>query len=179
MTGIEKTKMQFRDLHAQYEVLKPEIDAGIQAVINSSNFILGKPVAELEEKLAVYVGRKHCIGVANGTDALTLSLMAMDVGAGDAVFTSDFTYFASAGSASMIKATPIFVDVDLSTFNLAPDSLEKQIKRVLAEGKLNPKVIVPVDLFGLPADYDSITPIAEKYGLKILEDGAQILRRSK
>ena len=173
MTGIEKTKMQFRDLHAQYEVLKPEIDAGIQAVINSSNFILGKPVVELEEKLAVYVGRKHCIGVANGTDALTLSLMAMDVGAGDAVFTSDFTYFASAGSASMIKATPIFVDVDLSTFNLAPDSLEKQIKRVLAEGKLNPKVIVPVDLFGLPADYDSITPIAEKYGLKILEDGAQ------
>ena len=93
MSGIEKTKMQFRDLHAQYEVLKPEIDAGIQAAINSSNFILGKPVAELEEKLAVYVGRKHCIGVANGTDALTLSLMAMDVGAGDAVFTSDFTYY--------------------------------------------------------------------------------------
>ena len=172
MWGIEK-KLQFRDLRAQYEALKPEIDAEIQAAINSSAFILGKPVAELEEKLAKYVGRKHCVGVANGTDALTLSLMAMDIGAGDAVFTSDFTYFASAGSASMIKATPIFVDIDLATFNLAPDSLEKQIKRVLAEGKLTPKVIVPVDLFGLPADYDSIIPIAEKYGLKILEDGAQ------
>ena len=172
MWGIEK-KLQFRDLRAQYEALKPEIDAEIQAAINSSAFILGKPVAELEEKLAKYVGRKHCVGVANGTDALTLSLMAMDIGAGDAVFTSDFTYFASAGSASMIKATPIFVDIDLATFNLAPDSLEKQIKRVLAEGKLTPKVIVPVDLFGLPADYDSIIPIAEKYRLKILEDGAQ------
>lgn len=165
--------MQFRDLRAQYEALKPEIDAGIQAVINSTAFILGKPVAELEEKLAEYVGRKHCVGVANGTDALTLSLMAMDIGAGDAVFTSDFTYFASAGSASLIKASPIFVDIDLATFNLDPDSLEKQIKRVLSEGKLIPKVIVPVDLFGLPADYDNITPIAEKYGLKILEDGAQ------
>lgn len=165
--------MQFRDLKAQYKALKPEIDAGIQAVIESSGFILGKPVAELEEKLAEYVGRKHCIGVANGTEALQLALMAMDVGPGDAVFTSDFTYFASAGCASIIGATPVLVDIDLDTFNMDPPALEKQILRVLSEGKLRPKVIIPVDLFGLPANFPEIEKIAEKYGLKILEDAAQ------
>ena len=165
--------MQFRDLHAQYEALKPEIDAGIQAVIDSAGFILGKPVAELEEQLAAYVGRKHCVGVANGIEALQLALMAYNVGAGDAVFTSDFTYFASAGCASIIGATPVLVDIDLDTFNMSPAALEKQIQRVLAEGKLNPKFIIPVDLFGLPANYPEIEKIAEKYGLKILEDAAQ------
>lgn len=165
--------MQFRDLHAQYEALKPEIDAGIQAVIDSTGFILGKPVAELEEKLASYVGRKHCIGVANGTEALQLALMAYDVGPGDAVFTSDFTYFASAGCASIIGATPVLVDIDLDTFNMSPKALEKQIQKVLAEGKLTPKFIIPVDLFGLPANFPEIEKIAAKYGLKILEDAAQ------
>ena len=165
--------MQFRDLHAQYEALRPEIDAGIQSVINSTGFILGKPVLELEEKLAAYVGRKHCIGVANGTEALQLSLMAYDVGPGDAVFTSDFTYFASAGCASIIGATPILVDIDLDTFNMSPAALEKQIQKVMAEGKLTPKFIIPVDLFGLPANYPEIEKIAKKYGLKILEDAAQ------
>ena len=92
--------MQFRDLKAQYQALKPEIDAGIEAVINSSAFILGKPVTELEDKLAAYAGRKHCVGCANGTDALQLALMIWGIGPGDAVFTSDFTYFASAGSSS-------------------------------------------------------------------------------
>ena len=165
--------MQFRDLHAQYAALKPEIDAAIQSVIDSSAFILGKPVAELEDKLAAYVGRKHCVGVANGTEALQLALMAMDVGPGDAVFTSDFTYFASAGCASIIGATPVLVDIDLATFNMSPTALEKEIKRGLAEGKLMPKAIIPVDLFGLPADFTAILPIAEKYGLKVLEDAAQ------
>lgn len=165
--------MQFRDLGAQYRALKPEIDAGIQAVIDSTSFILGKPVAELESKLAQYVGRKHCVGCANGTEALQLSLMAMDVGPGDAVFTSDFTYFASAGCASIIGATPVLVDIDLDTFNLSPVALEAAIQRTIEEGKLTPKVIIPVDLFGLPADYDRIIPIAKKYGLKILEDAAQ------
>lgn len=107
--------MQFRDLKAQYETIKDEIDERINAVINSSAFILGKEVTELEDKLAEYVGRKHCIACANGTDALTLALMSWGIGAGDAVFTSDFTYFASAGSASILGATPIFVDIDLST----------------------------------------------------------------
>ena len=165
--------MQFRDLHAQYEALKPEIDAGIQSVINSTGFILGKPVAELEEKLASFVGRKHCVGVANGTEALQLALMAYDVGPGDAVFTSDFTYFASSGCASIIGATPVLVDIDLDTFNMSPLALEKQIRKILVEGKLTPKFIIPVDLFGLPANYPEIEKIAKKYGLKILEDAAQ------
>lgn len=165
--------MQFRDLHAQYKALKPEIDAGIQSVIESTGFILGKPVAQLEEQLAAYVGRKHCIGVANGTEALQLALMAYDIGPGDAVFTSDFTYFASAGCASIIGATPVMVDIDLDTFNMSPAALEQQIQRVLAEGKLTPKFIIPVDLFGLPANFPEIEKIAAKYGLRILEDAAQ------
>lgn len=165
--------MQFRDLKAQYKILKPEIDEGIQAVIDSSAFILGKPVAELENKLAEYVGRKYCVACGNGTDALQLALMIWGIGSGDAVFTSDFTYFASAGTSSILGATPILVDIDLNTFNMSPEALEIQIKRVLDEAKLTPKVIIPVDLFGQPADYDKILPIAEKYGLKVLEDGAQ------
>lgn len=165
--------MQFRDLGAQYKALKPEIDAGIQAVIDSTSFILGSPVTELENKLAEYVGRKYCVACANGTEALQLALMAWDIGPGDAVFTSDFTYFASAGCASIIGATPVLVDIDLATFNMSPEALEAAIKRVIAEGKLKPKAIIPVDLFGLPADYTKILPIAEKYGLKVLEDAAQ------
>ena len=144
--------MQFRDLGAQYQALKAEIDAGIEGVIHSSAFILGKPVTELENKLAEYVGRKHCVGCGNGTDALQLALMIWGIGPGDAVFTSDFTYFASAGTTSILGGTPILVDIDLKTFNMDPDALEKQIQRVLAEGKLTPKAIVPVDLFGQPAD---------------------------
>ena len=165
--------MQFRDLGAQYQALKPEIDKGIQSVIESSAFILGKPVAELEQKLAEYVGRKYCVGCANGTDALQLGLMILGVGPGDAVFTSDFTYFASAGTSSILGASPVLVDIDLTTFNISPEALEAAIQRTIKEGKLTPKVIIPVDLFGQPADYDRILPIAEKYGLKVLEDGAQ------
>lgn len=165
--------MQFRDLKAQYHALKSEIDDAIQSVLNSSEFILGKQVTELEDKLAQYVGRKHCISCASGTDALQLSLMALNVGKNDAVFTSDFTYIASAGTSSILGATPVLVDIDERTFNISPDALEMAIQRVLSEGKLTPKVIIPVDLFGLPADYSKIIPIAERYGLKILEDGAQ------
>ena len=165
--------MEFRDLKEQYRRLKPEIDAGIQRVIESSAFILGKPVNELEEKMAAYVGRKHCVGCANGTDALQLALMVWGIGPGDAVFTSDFTYFASAGTTSILGGTRVLVEIDLTTFNMDPVDLEKQINRIMEEGKLTPKAIVPVDLFGLPADYDKIIPIADKYGLKILEDAAQ------
>lgn len=165
--------MQFRDLKRQYEVLKPEIDAGIQEVINSTAFILGKPVTELENKLAEYVGRKHCVGVGNGTDALVLALRAHDIGPGDAVFVADFTYIASASCAKLVGATPVFADIDLSTFNIDPVSLEAAIERTLKDGKLIPKVIIPVDLFGLPADYEAIQKIADKYGLLVLEDAAQ------
>ena len=165
--------MQFRDLGAQYQALKADIDAGIKAVIDSHAFILGKPVTELENNLAEYVGRKHCIACGNGTDALQLSLMIWGIGPGDAVFTSDFTYFASAGTSSILGATPVLVDIDLATFNLDPVDLDRQIQRVFSEGKLTPRAIVPVDLFGQPADYDRILPIADKYGLKVLEDAAQ------
>lgn len=165
--------MEFRDLKRQYQVLKKEIDKNVEDVMTSGAFILGKPVADLEEKLANYVGRKHCVGVANGTDALQLALMAYDIGPGDAVFTADFTYFASAGSASILGATPVLVDIDLRTFNMSAVDLEERIKAVLAEGKLKPKFVVPVDLFGLPADFTQILPVAEKYGLRVLEDGAQ------
>ncbi len=165
--------MQFRDLKAQYQALKSEIDKGIEDVISTSTFILGKPVMELENKLAEYVGRKHCVGCGNGTDALQLALMIWGIGPGDAVFTSDFTYFASAGTSSILGATPVLVDIDLSTFNMNPVALEEQIQRVINDGKLKPKAVVPVDLFGQPADYDRILPIAEKYGLRVLEDAAQ------
>lgn len=165
--------MQFRDLKRQYLSLKSEIDEAVFRVIESSTFILGNPVTELENNLAEYVGRKYCVSCANGTDALQLALMIFNVGPGDAVFTSDFTYFASAGTTSILGGTPILVDIDLSTFNMKPESLETQIKKVKAEGKLTPKAIIPVDLFGQPADYDRILPIAEKYGLKVIEDAAQ------
>ena len=165
--------MEFRDLHKQYELLKDEIDKGIKDVINSTAFILGKPVTQLENELAEYVGRKHCIACGNGTDALVLSLRAYDIGPGDAVFTADFTYIASASSAELVGATSVFADIDLDTFNIDPKSLEEQIQKVIKEGKLKPKAIVPVDLFGQPANYAELEKIAKKYNLIIIEDAAQ------
>lgn len=165
--------MEFRDLKRQYEVLKSEINPAIEKVLLNANFISGKQVTELEEQLARYVGVKYCITCANGTDALSLALMAWGVGEGDAVFVPDFTFFASGETASFEGATPIFVDVCEDTFNMDPDSLEKAIEAVKKEGKLTPKVVVAVDLFGLPADYDRIRPIVEANGLLLLEDGAQ------
>ena len=165
--------MEFRDLHKQYIALKNDIDSSIQDVINSSNFILGQPVLELEKELASYVGRKHCISCGNGTDALVLALKAHNVGHGDAVFTADFTYIASASCAELVGATSVFADIDLKTFNIDPVSLEKQIQKVISEGKLKPKAIVPVDLFGQPANFKEIERIAKKYNLIIVEDAAQ------
>ncbi len=165
--------MQFRDLKKQYEVLKPQIDSAMMEVVNSSAFILGKPVKELEAELAEYVGVKHCISCGNGTDALTLALKVWNVKAGDAVFVPDFTFFASAEVIAAEGATPIFVDVDEKTFNIDPEDLERKILKVKEEGKYNPKVVICVDLFGLPANYPAIRRIAEQHGLLILEDGAQ------
>ena len=165
--------MEFRDLHKQYDALKTEIDKGIEEVIKSTSFILGKPVSELEKELAEYVGRKHCVSCGNGTDALVLALKAFNVGAGDAVFTADFTYIASASCAELVGATSVFADIDIKTFNIDCSSLEKQILKVLDEGKLKPKAIVAVDLFGQPANYDELESIAKKYNLIIIEDAAQ------
>lgn len=165
--------MQFRDLKAQYDTLKEEINAAMLEVVADSNFISGKQVGELEEKLAEYVGVKHCITCGNGTDALTMMLMAWDVKEGDAVFVPDFTFFASGEVVSFEGATPVFYDVEEHTFNADAKSLERAIEAVRQEGKLQPKVVIAVDLFGQPADYIEIEKVAKKYGLLLLEDGAQ------
>ena len=168
-----KKKMQFRDLSRQYDELKLQINSGIQEVINSTAFISGKQVEILEKKLAEYVGVKHCVTCGNGTDALSMALMAWNLKEGERAFVPDFTFFASGEAVAFEGAIPIFVDVDEHTYNMDPVKLEEAIQKVLNEGKLVPRVVVTVDLFGLPADYDMIRPIADKYGLKILEDGAQ------
>ncbi len=165
--------MQFIDLAAQYKHLKQRIDKRIQAVLDHGKYIMGPEVQELEEKLADYVGVKHAVTCANGTDALTLSLMVLDVKAGDAVFCPTFTFFATAETIAFAKATPVFVDSNEQTFNICPLDLEKQIQRVITEGKLVPKAIIAVDLFGLPANYPEIERLAEIYNLKLIEDAAQ------
>lgn len=165
--------MQFRDLKTQYQVLKADIDKAMIEVATNCNFINGQQVKDLEKELAEYVGVKHCVTCANGTDALSLAMMAWGIGEGDAVFVPDFTFFSSGEIVSHAGATPIFVDVDKDTFNIDAASLEAEIEKVIAEGKLEPKVIVAVDLFGLPADFKAVRAIADKYGLKVLEDGAQ------
>ena len=165
--------MQFRDLGAQYRALKQEIDAGIASVLEGHDFIQGKSVSTLEHELADYVGVSHCVACANGTDALTLSLLAWDIGPGDAVFAPDFTFFATVNCAMLCGATPVLVDIDPVTFNISPTALEQAISDTLREGTLCPRVVIPVDLFGQPADYAAIHEIAARYGLLVLEDGAQ------
>ena len=165
--------MQFIDLHAQYEHLKKDIDANIQEVLNTAKYIGGPQVRELEEKLAAFVGRKHCITCANGTDALQIAFMLYGIGAGDAVFCPDITFISSTEPAKMFGATSVFCDIQPDTYNLCPESLERQIRAVLAEGRLTPKAVVAVDILGNPADYDRIVPICERYGLTLIEDAAQ------
>lgn len=165
--------MQFRDLGAQYLAMKDSMDTAIAQVLRDSNFISGRQVSELEHALEEFVGAKHCITCGNGTDALTLALMAWEIGPGDAVFVPDFTFFASGEVVSFEGATPVFVDVEKDTYNISPDSLESAVIRVLEDGSLTPRAIVAVDLFGQPADYGRIRAIADKYHLLLLEDGAQ------
>lgn len=165
--------MQFRDLPKQYEVLKDKIDAAMIRVAASAHFISGPEVKELEKALAEYVGVKHCITCANGTDAITIAMRAWGIGKGDAVFVPDFTFFSSGECPADEGATPIFVDVDERTYNLDPVKLEEAVKKVIAEGKYTAKAVVAVDLFGLPADYEAIQAVCKKYGLLLMEDGAQ------
>lgn len=165
--------MEFRDLKTQYLQNKTAIDSAIQNVLLSSHFIGGEPVGQLEEKLSDYVGVKHCITCANGTDALQLALMAWNIGKGDAVFVPDFTFFSTAEVVPWVGATPVFVDVDENTFNISAKSLEEAVQNVINEGKLIPKVVIAVDLFGQPADFPEIRKITQKYGMLLLEDGAQ------
>ena len=165
--------MQFRDLKQQYQVLREEMDQAILEAVASGAYIMGPQVKELEKQLADYVGVKHSLTCANGTDALTLALKAWGIGPGDAVFVPDFTFFSSAEVVSLEGATPVFVDVHEETFNIDAADLERAVKEVLAEGRLRPRVVVAVDLFGLPADYQAVRAVADKYGLLVLEDGAQ------
>jgi len=175
--------MEFVDLKQQYERLRPQIHQRINAVLEHGKFIMGPEVGELEHRLAAFVGARHCVSCANGTDALLLSLMAYQVGPGDAVFTTPFTFIATAEVICLLGATPVFVDIDPHTYNIDPGKLElaileiQQGKRSFGRGqnKLNPKGIIAVDLFGLPADYDAMNRIAKQYGLFVVEDAAQSL----
>ena len=165
--------MEFRDLKHQYQLHKTEIDTAIQSVLDDADFINGSMVKQLERELAQYVGVKHCITCANGTDALHLALMAWNVGKGDAVFVPDFTFFSSGEVVPLAGAVPVFVDIDKDTYNISPESLETAIEYVIHKTDLKPKVAVAVDLFGQPADFSRIRQTADKYNLLILEDAAQ------
>mgnify|MGYP002509933883 CR=1 FL=1 len=165
--------MEFKGLKEQYHRNQKAIDKAIQKVLNDTNFISGNQVNELEEELAAYVGAKNCVTCANGTDALQLALMVWNIGAGDAVFVPDFTFFSTAEVVSLVGATPIFVDVEEETFNISPNSLKRAIVEVEKQGQLRARVVISVDLFGQPANYDKIRPIVKEHKLLLLEDAAQ------
>jgi dTDP-4-amino-4,6-dideoxygalactose transaminase len=165
--------MEFLDLKTQQKRIRKPLEKRINKILDHGAYIMGPEVFELEEKLADYCGVKHAISCSSGTDALLIPLMAWGIGPGDAVFTTPFTYHATAEVVSILGATPVLVDVYESTFNIDCEKLEIEIKKVIKDGKLNPKAIIPVDLFGLPARYRLIDKIAKKYNLKVLEDAAQ------
>ena len=158
--------MEFIDLKSQYRRLKTEIDAGIQRVLDHGQYILGPEVAELEEKLAAYTGAKHCISVANGTDALQIAQMALGICPGDEVITPGFTYIATAETVALLGAKPVYVDIDLRTYNLNPELLEDAITP-------RTKAIIPVSLYGQCANFDIINAIAARHGIPVIEDAAQ------
>lgn len=175
----------FVDLKTQYAYLKPKIDQRIQGVLDHGQYIMGPEVRELEEKLAAYVGVKHAIGCSSGTDALLLPLLALGIGPGDAVFTTPFTFIATAEVISLLGATPVFVDIDPLTYNIDPKQLDKAIRAVKSgdptlhplpvtrHPSLAPKAVIAVDLYGLPADYDALQVVCAEHGLRLLEDAAQ------
>jgi UDP-2-acetamido-2-deoxy-ribo-hexuluronate aminotransferase len=167
------TPIPFIDLKAQYARIKPEIERRIAAVLDHGNFIMGPEVKELEAGLAAFCGCKHAIGVASGTDALLIALMALDAGPGDAVFVPSFTFTATAEAVLLLRATPVFVDVDAKSFNIDPADLEKRIAAVRKEGRLKPKAVIAVDLFGYPADYAAISSLAAANGMTVIADAAQ------
>ena len=166
-------KMEFIDLKEQYKKLKQDINNNINKVLEDGHYIMGEEVKILEDELAKYVGTKYCATCANGTDALSIAIMALDIKPGDAVFVPTFTFYSTAEIVSLAGATPIFVDVDERTFNISTIKLEKAIKDVKEKTQLTPKAIIPVDLFGQPAEFDKIEEIAKKYNLYVIEDGAQ------
>lgn len=164
--------MRFIDLAAQQARLRDRIDSSIKAVLSHGNYILGPEVTELEARLCTFCGVRHCITCANGTDALQLVLMALGVRAGDAVFVPSFTFAATAEVVPFLGATPVFVEVDRVSYTMQVESLKRCVLQAREIG-LTPKAVIPVDLFGLPADYDPITEIAEAQGMTVIADSAQ------
>lgn len=181
----------FVDLGAQQEAIRPELEANIHTVLHHGRFIMGPEVGQLEQRLEAFTRTRHCITCSSGTDALLMALMACGIGPGDAVFTSPFTFFATAEVIALLGATPVFVDIDPITFNLDPDKLESAVQGVLKSDaslyplpqnqnssrpqQLRAKAVIPVDLFGLPSDYDRINTIAGQHALWVIEDAAQSL----
>jgi len=165
--------IDFIDLKAQQRRIKSEIDAGIAKVLAEGRYIMGPEVKEFEANLANFGQAKHALGCANGTDALILPMLAWGIGPGDAVFCPSFTYCATAEIVAHVGATPVFVDINRDTYNMDAASLEQAIEAIKAEGKLTPRAVIAVDLFGQSADYATISPIVKAHGLKLVADSAQ------
>lgn len=177
--------LPFIDLKAQYEVVGADINKRVLEVLASTQYIMGPQVGEMEAELARFAGAKHCVSCASGTDALLMALMALDIGPGDAVFTTPFTFVATAEVIALTGATPVFVDIDPDTYNIDAAELEKALKAFITGDKsyplpldaditrLTPKAVISVDLFGLACDYDALNALAAKCNLTILEDAAQ------
>jgi len=164
----------FFDMKAQQALIRDRIDAGIARVLDHGRFIQGPEVDALEERLAVFAGIAHCVGVSSGTDAIQIAMMAEGIGPGDAVFLPAFTYTATAEVPLVLGATPVFVDVDEATFNIDLGDLERSVERVAREGRLRPRAVVGVDLYGLPADWPAIRALCERHGgMFALDDAAQ------
>ncbi|NNC99531.1 MAG: DegT/DnrJ/EryC1/StrS aminotransferase family protein, partial [Gammaproteobacteria bacterium] len=171
--GALRVTIPFIDLSTQYQTYKERFDKAVFKVLDHGQYIMGPEVKELESQLADFVGVKHALACSSGTDALVLPLMAKNLTSSDVIFTTTFTFFASAEAITLAGATPVFVDIDPDTYNIDPEALRESIKNVLEQGELTPRGIVPVDLFGLAADYDVINAIAQEYDLFVLEDAAQ------
>lgn len=163
----------FFDMQAQQSLIRAEIDAGLARILDHGRFIQGPEVDEIEARLAGFTGAAHCVGVSSGTDALQIAMMAEGIGRGDAVFLPAFTYTATAEVPLVLGATPIFVDVEEATFNLDLADLERRIALVAAEGRLRPRAVIGVDLYGLPADWPAIQALCDHHGMFALDDAAQ------
>ena len=164
--------MQFIDLKKQQDLIKDRISNRVNKVLDHGKYIMGPEVFELEEKLALFVNRKHCISCSSGTDALLIPLMALNIGPGDAVLTTTFSYIATSEVVRLLGATPIFIDIYEKTYNINPDLIENGVE-IAKKSNLNPKALIAVDLFGLPARYRLLKQACEKYDLTLIEDSAQ------
>ena len=165
--------MEFIDLKKQYLKIDNKINIAIDKVLNHGKYIMGPEVKTLENNLKKYIESKYCISCSSGTDALLMSLLALDIKSGDAVITTPFTFIATAEVISLLGATPVFVDIDPNTFNLNPELIEDKITEINSKTNLNVKAVIAVNIFGLPADYNAISKVCNKYNLEIIEDAAQ------